>query len=127
PDLGGLPLDSRVRRVLANSRRAFDDLGCLVEEDVPDLGDADDIFLTTRRRRSFANLGGLLKDHRAEMKPEAIDEIERGARVTEAELAEAAAKHRRLLSQINGFFKTYDFLICAVNQVPPFDAEIDWP
>jgi amidase len=127
PDLGGLPLDSRVRRVLENNRRAFEDLGCIVEEHGPDLADADDVFLTTRRRRSFANLGGLLKDHRAEMKPEAIDEIERGARVTEAELAEAAAKHRLLLSQINDFFKTHDFLICAVNQVPPFDAEIDWP
>jgi amidase len=24
-------------------------------------------------------------------------------------------------------FQKQDFLVCAVNQVPPFDAEIDWP
>jgi amidase len=127
PDVGGLPLDPRVRAVLERSRRAFDDLGCIVDEDGPDLADADGIFLTTRRRRSFANLGGLLKEHRAQMKPEAVDEIERGARVTDAELADAAASHRRLLARMDTFFTTYDFFVCAVSQVPPFDAEIDWP
>src|SRR5204863_5437425 len=87
PDLGGLPLDPRVRAVLDSRRRTFEDLGCRVEDACLDLADADDIFLTTRRRRSFVNLGHLLKDHRAEMKPEAIDEIERGARVSDINIA----------------------------------------
>jgi len=68
-----------------------------------------------------------LKAHRAQMKPEAIDEIERGARVTDAQLADAASRHRQLLARVDTFFRTHDFLVCAVNQVPPFDAEIDWP
>ncbi len=25
------------------------------------------------------------------------------------------------------FQKKYEFLVCAVNQVPPFDAHLDWP
>jgi amidase len=127
PDLGGLPLDPRVRAVLDGRRRAFEDLGCIVEDAGPDLTDADDIFLTTRRRRSFVNLGALLETHRGRMKPEAIDEIERGARVTEGALADAAARHARLLARVGAFFEAHDFLICAVNQVPPFDASLDWP
>jgi amidase len=127
PDLGGLPLDRRVRAVLDSRRRTFEDLGCIVDDAGPDLTDADDIFLTTRRRRSFANLGELLRSHRPQMKPEAIDEIERGARVTEAALADAAARHQRLLARVGAFFDTHDILICAVNQVPPFDADLDWP
>jgi amidase len=127
PDLGGLPLDRRVRAVLDSRRRTFEDLGCSVENGGMDLTDADDIFLAIRRRRSFVNLGGLLTKHRHEMKPEAIDEIERGARVTDADLAAATAKHERLLARVNAFFQKHDFLICAVNQVPPFDAQIDWP
>jgi len=127
PDLGGLPLHRRVRAVLDSRRRTFEALGCIVEDAGPDLTDADDIFLTTRRRRSFVNLGGLLNAHRAQMKPEAVDEIERGARVSESDIAEATAKHARLLARIGAFFDRYAFLICAVNQVPPFDAEIDWP
>ena len=127
PDLGGLPLDRRVRAVLDGRRRTFEALGCIIEDTGPDLTDADDVFLTIRRRRSFVNLGPLLAAHRPRMKPEAIDEIERGARVTEADAAEAIAKHERLLARIDAFFEKHDFLICAVNQVPPFDAQIDWP
>jgi amidase len=127
PDLGGLPLDKRVRATLEGSRRVFEELGCVVENAVPDLSDADGIFLTTRRRRSFVKLGDLLKAHRVEMKPEAIDEVERGAKVTDTQFAEAVAKHELLLARIDRFFEQHDFLVCAVNQVPPFDAEIDWP
>jgi len=127
PDLGGLPLDARVRAVLEKSRRVFEDLGCIVSDAIPDLSDADDIFLTTRRRRSFVKLGALLKDHRAEMKPEAIDEIERGAKISATQLAEAEARHQLLLARMDRFFEQHDFFVCAVNQVPPFDASIDWP
>jgi amidase len=127
PDLGGLPLDSRVRAVLESRRRLFEDLGCVVENVGPDLTDADDVFLTSRRRRSFMKLGADLKEHRAQMKPEAIDEIERGSKVTDAQLADAVARHGSLLQRVDAFFERHDFLVCAVNQVPPFDAEIDWP
>ncbi len=127
PDLGGLPLDPRVRAALDRRRRSFEHLGGVVEDVGPDLADADEIFLTVRRRRSFVNLGGLLNGHRHEMKPEAVEEIERGARVTDAQLAEAAARHRRLLARVDAFFDRHDVLVCAVNQVPPFDAALDWP
>jgi amidase len=127
PDLGGLPLDPRVRSVLDGGRHVLENLGCVVEPAAPDLADADDIFLTIRRRRSFVNLGGVLREHRRQMKPEAVEEIELGARITEADVASATEKHRRLLARVSAFFDRYDFLACAVNQVPPFDAEIDWP
>ncbi len=127
PDLGGLPIDPRVRKVLESCRRTFEELGCVVEEATPDLRDVDEIFLTTRRRRSFVNLGPLLQTHRAEMKPEAIDEVERGSRVTDKEYGRAVKKHVGLLARVKKFFGRYDFLICAVSQVPPFDAALDWP
>jgi len=127
PGLGGLPLDPRVRSALESGRRALENLGCLVEPAAPDLADADEIFLTVRRRRSFVNLGPLLHEHRRQMKPEAVEEIELGALVTDADIASAVAKHRRLLARVQSFFGRYDFLACAVNQMPPFDAEIDWP
>jgi amidase len=127
PDLGGLPLDARVRSVLDSRRRTFEDLGCIVDSAAPDLAGADDVFLTIRRRRSFVNLGGLLASNRRQMKPEAVEEIELGARVTDLDVAVAVEKHARLLAGVSKFFDRYDFLICAVNQVPPFDAEIDWP
>ena len=49
PDLGGLPLDPRVRTVLAAQRQTFEALGCIVEDAVPDLRDAESVFLTHAR------------------------------------------------------------------------------
>ena len=127
PDLGGLPLDRRVRTVLESRKQAFVDLGCIVEDVAPDLAEADEFFLTIRRRRSFANLGGLLAAHRGEMKPEAVEEIELGAKVTDADFLAALEKHKALLSRLQRFFVRHEFFVCAVNQVPPFDASLDWP
>ncbi len=126
-DLGGLPLEPRVRTVLDANRRMFENLGCEVEDACPDLTDADEVFLTIRRRRASANLGALLWSHRRDMKPEAVEEIERGTTVTAAEVARATGLHRRLLTRVGTFFESRDFLVCAVNQVAPFDAILDWP
>jgi amidase len=127
PDLGGLPLDRAVREVLESARTAFETLGCVVEEASPDLREADDIFLTTRRWRAWAVHGGLLARHRDEMKPEAVAEIEAGGRVTSAELAGALLGHGPLLERTRRFQERYEFVLCAVNQVPPFDADVAWP
>jgi amidase len=127
PDLGGLPLEPRVRDVLAANRATFETLGCIVQNACPDLTDADDVFLTMRRRRASVNLGSLLWSHRGEMKPEAVEEIERGATITAADVAHATARHGRLLARMDVFFESHDFLMCVVNQVAPFDAILDWP
>jgi amidase len=126
-DLGQLPLDARVRDVLNATRPVFEAIGCRVEDACPDLTDAEEVFLTLRRKRSFTNLGSLLWAERRRMKPEAVEEIERGAAITPADVARADAKHAKLLARVARFFQTYRFLVCAVNQVLPFDAMLDWP
>lgn len=127
PDLGGLPLDRRVRAVLDSQRRTFEMLGCVIDDACPDLAAANGIFLTIRRWRSAHVLGPLLKEHRAQIKPEAIEEIEAGSALGSADIARVLAEHGVLLDRMRRFQERYDFLICAVNQVPPFDAVIDWP
>jgi len=126
-DLGCLPLESQVRDVLDARRRTVEGLGCIVDDARPDLTDADEVFLTIRRRRAFTKFGSLLWSHRRQMKVEALEEIERGALVTNADVAAAAERHQRLLERMDAFFDRVDFLICAVNQVAPFDAMLDWP
>jgi amidase len=36
-------------------------------------------------------------------------------------------EHGELLERMRQFEERYEFLLCAVNQVPPFDATWDWP
>jgi amidase len=127
PDLGGLPLDRRVRTVIAAHRKTFEDLGCIVEHVSPDLREADDILLTVRRWRSWITLGPLLDKHRDQLKPEALQEIEAGSLITSAQVAGALVHHGQLLERMRHFQDMYEFIVCAVNQVPPFDANIDWP
>ncbi|HUO68126.1 MAG TPA: amidase [Gammaproteobacteria bacterium] len=127
PDLGGLPLDPRVRDVLAAQRATFDSLGCVVEDVAPDLKDAEYAFITIRSFRSAATYGPLLDQHRDLLKQDAIEEIEAGRAVTNAELARAMLMHAQLMERMRKFQETYAFTLCAVNQLPPFDAKIDWP
>jgi amidase len=127
PALGSLPLDRRVRAVLESRRKTFEELGCVVEDAVPDLSGADDAFLTTRAWRVWSMLGPFLSTHRDEMKPEAIGEIERGAKLTGGDVARALVLHGEIMERMRRFQERYEFLVCAVNQVPPFDATIDWP
>jgi amidase len=127
PDLGGLPLDSRVLAVLSAQRKTFEDLGCIVEEAHPDLAEADSIFLTIRAFRSAATYGPLLAQYRELLKPEAIAEVEYGQSLTTAAVAEAMVRHGQLMDRMRRFEERYAFTLCCVNQLPPFDAAIDWP
>jgi amidase len=127
PDLGGLPLDRRVRAVLEAQRKSFEALGCIVEEAWPDLGGADKIFLVVRMWRSWNLLGPLLREHREQMKPEAVWEVDSGSRFSAADIAGAMVQHGELMERMRRFQEKYEFVLCAVNQVPPFDATIDWP
>jgi amidase len=127
PDLGGLPLDKRVRAVLDAQRKTLVDLGCIVEDVCPDLTDAADVFLTLRKWRSWISYAPLLAAHRDQLKPEAIWEIEEGAKVYSADVAHAMVRHTALMDRVRKFQEKYEFILCAVNQVPAFDAKLDWP
>ncbi|MBS0376542.1 MAG: amidase [Proteobacteria bacterium] len=127
PDLGGLPLEPAVRAVLEAQRPVLESLGCVVEEAVPPLAHADEVFLTLRALRSFIVWGGLLEAHRAELKPEAVGEIEAGSRLGAREIGRALTAHAELMGAMRRFHERHDAIACAVNQLAPFDAALDWP
>jgi amidase len=127
PDLGELPLHPEVRDVLQKQRATFEQLGCIVENAHPDLSGVDEAFLTLRAWRTWSTYGSLLATHRAEMKPEAIGEIEAGAKLSAPDLTKAMTTQGQVMERMRLFQQKYEFVICAVNQLPPFDAKLDWP
>ena len=126
-DLGGLPFDRRVRAVLEVQRKTFSDLGCVVEDMCPDFTGADEIFLIIRAWYYWHTLGPLLEKHRRQMKAEAVWQIELGGRLSGGDIANAMARQGELMERMRRFHEKYEFYLCAVNQVPPFDATIAWP
>lgn len=127
PDLDGLPLDPRVREVLDAQRSTFEALGCIVEDACPDLGGANEIFCTLRAWMVASGLRPLYDRHRDQLKPEAVWQVEAGLGLAGADVHAAMTAQGELLNRVREFQQTYEFFVCAVNQVPPFDAAADWP
>ena len=123
PDLGGLPVDSRVTETLEAQREVFEDLGCIVEEGFPDFSDADEIFKTFRAWYFELKLASLLPEHREKMKETVIWNIESGMKLSGPELGRAEVKRTALFHRVREFMQNYDFLALPVSQVPPFPIE----
>jgi amidase len=125
-DLGELPVDPRVTQVLESQRHVFEDLGCIVEEGQPDFSGADEIFKVWRAWGFELQFAELLKSHRELMKDSVIWNIEQGQKLTGPELGRAEVQRTELYHRVRKFMKHHEFLICPVNQVPPFDINQRW-
>ena len=126
PDLGGLPVDSRVTETLEAQRHVFEDLGCVVEEGFPDFSDADEIFKTFRAWFYELKLASLLPEHREKIKETVIWNIESGMKLSGPELGRAEVKRTALFHRVREFMQDYDFLALPVSQVPPFPLEQEY-
>lgn len=121
-NFGGLPVDPRVTAIIDAQRHVFAALGCIVEDGSPDFSDADDIFKTWRAWSFELRYGALLKRHRHLMKDTVIWDIEAGESITGPQLARIETKRTELYHRVRAFMETHEFMICPVNQVPPFDV-----
>ena len=126
PDLGGLPVDSRVTETLEAQRHVFEDLGCVVEEGFPDFSDADEIFKTFRAWFYELKLASLLPEHGEKIKETVIWNIESGMKLSGPELGRAEVKRTALFHRVREFMQDYDFLALPVSQVPPFPVEQEY-
>jgi amidase len=125
-DLGGLPVEPEVARVIAMQRETFNAMGCIVEDATPDLRDADEIFRVLRAWNFELAYGQLLKTKRDQMKETVIWNIEEGARLTGAQVGAAEVKRTQLFQRMRAFMEKYDFLVAPVAQVLPFDVELPY-
>ncbi len=125
-NLGGLPVDRRVTQVLESRRQVFADLGCAIEEAEPDFSDADEAFRVWRAWLFELSYGNLLDEHRALMNDSVVWNIEEGRKLTGPDLGRAEVKRTRLYHRVRQFLERYEFLVCPVNQVPPFDVKQPW-
>ncbi|MBI5879085.1 MAG: amidase [Chloroflexi bacterium] len=127
PTLGGLPVDPRVTAALEAQRHVFADLGCAVEAADPDLHDADEIFKVLRAANFALAYGDLIKTHRDQIKETVIWNTEEGLKLTGPQIGAAEQKHTALYQRMRAFMTQYEFVICPVNQVPPFDVKTPYP
>ena len=126
-DLGGRPIDAENSRVTEAQRHVFEDLGCIVEDDEPDLSSTDEIFQSLRAYSYSIKHETHLRDHRDKMKDTVIWNTERGLEMSAVELARAERLRTRLWEQLMTFFDKYEFLVLPVTSVPPFSIDLEYP
>jgi len=125
-DLGGLPLESQVARVLAPQRAVFEGLGCGVCDAEPDLSDADEAFDVLRALGFVGNHHEKWLEHRALLKDTVVWNIEAGLELTPLRIARAMSLRSAIVQRMMAFFEHFDALVLPVSQVAPFPLEVDW-
>lgn len=126
-DLGGRPIDAENSRVTEAQKHVFENLGCIVEDDEPDLSTTDEIFQSLRAYSYGIKHETHMRDHRDKMKETVIWNAERGLAMSALELAKAERLRTRLWEQLKTFFEKYEFLALPVTSMPPFSIEDEYP
>ena len=126
-DLFGLPFDRRIVEVFRQQRKRFEDLGCIVEDAEPDLRDADTIFKAFRALAFFGQHGAAAASElRGQYKETVLEEIDRGAALTGADIAAAETKRSALHDRVGRFLERFDYFVLPTAQVPPFDVDMPY-
>ena len=123
PDLGVASIDSEVSELCAQAMSIFEGMGATVVEDTIDLHDAEDTFQTLRAAQFVGSYASLLENHRDQLKPEVIWNIEKGLQLKAGDIAQAELARGAISHRATEFFQRYDLLVCPTAAVPPFDVD----
>ena len=119
-DYGYAPVDSEVVKVTSGAARAFEALGCSVDDSGLELGSPFHAFWTIFSTNAYATAGSLLEEQADELTPYAKMSIEHGATVSGAEYARALGYVDRLKARFADLFERCDLLLSPTMAVPAF-------
>ena len=126
-DLGGIPFEPEILRVVNATRRVFEELGCIVEQAEPDFTGVGEAFLTLRHLSNHAKYAAIAREHPDLVKNTIKWEIAEAERQTSADAGRAMARQSRMYLDATAFFEKYDYFVLPVTQVEPFDVTIEYP
>jgi amidase len=126
-DLGGVPIDPRVRTIVDAHRVTFESLGCIIEQAEPDFSPAEISFRTLRAWSDAVNNGAMLEQHPDAFKDTLKDEIQTGMKLTAQDIARAEIAHSLLWRRFQAFLQKYEYFILPTTQLPPFDINTPYP
>ena len=131
-DFGGhIRYEPGALEIAKSALKTFEQLGCTVDEAVPDYP-IDAVLQAWLRLRSWQLSATLLPYYqdpqkRALLKPEAVYEIENALTLSAADITAASLVRTAWYQAVRVFFERYDFFIAPTTQIAPFDADLSWP
>ncbi len=126
-DLGGVPFDARVRTIVDGHRATFESLGCIVEQAEPDFGPAEISFRVIRAWNAATTYGAQFHQHPEAFKDTLSEEIERGLRLSGADVAHAEVAHGAVWRRFQAFLEKYEYFVLPTTQLPAFDVTMHFP
>jgi amidase len=124
---GKVPVDRETREICARAARRFEELGAVVVEAAPDLGNIEGAFLALRAQHYVVDRELMLETHRHLIKPDIIANTERGLQQTPSQIAAAERERAALFRRAAEFFAVYDLLLTPGASTPAFDVNLRMP
>jgi aspartyl-tRNA(Asn)/glutamyl-tRNA(Gln) amidotransferase subunit A len=118
PDLGGLRVDPEVATLVAAAARAFESLGCKVEEVEPGFADSTEMIRLLWSAHYAGNYGQFLAQWRERMDPGLVACIEAAGRWTAADYVAMRGQKIVYWDSVRPLFETYDLLLTPTTSVP---------
>ncbi len=125
-DLGGIPVEPEIRRVINAQRAVFESMGCTVDDAEPDFTGVDDAFLTLRHLSFHTNYKALVAQRPEWVKAPVQWEVAEAERLSSADVARASARQSLMFQQAATFFERFDYFVLPVTQVEPFDITVPY-
>ena len=121
---GYLPYEPGVLEVCTGALKAFETLGCSVEQAQPDYP-IDAVWRALVALRAWQQGGEILAyyndpDKRALLKPEAIWEVETGLKLSAFDITAASVVRTEWYHAVRRFFARYDYFVLPTAQLLPF-------
>lgn len=127
-DLDGLvPVESVVAEVVGAAADVFAAAGSQIDNVLPDLHDADEVFRVVRALDFVSDYRDVVREHREHVKDAVVWNTELGLALTVDEIVSAEEARVRLQAAVESYFAHHDLLVLTASQVAPFDAHIEYP
>ena len=122
-DLAIVPMAREIADICKSAAERVRDLGAEITDQIPDFTGALEGFQALRAALFATMMGPILADHRNQISPDIVGNIERGLNITPNEVFEAERIRSQLYHRMVTFFQSHDLLICPAASVPPFPVE----
>lgn len=124
PDLSVVAMDPEIAAICSGAAKKFSDLGTEVTGDIPDFTGVLDAFQTLRAVLFATKMEATLVEHRNQIAPEIIGNIERGLDIKPSQIFEAERVRSEFYQKLVKFFGSHDLLICPAASIAPFPVDM---
>jgi amidase len=126
-DLGGVtPVDRPTRAIVRQAADKLANAGIEIVEKSPDFSGAMEAFHVLRGLGYVTNMRALMAQHREQLKPDVIWNVEQGMALTAERIGKALLRRSRLYGEMVKFLQEYDFLLAPAVCCAPNPIEERW-